>query len=840
MTQNDLLVDEIPLEEKTDVVLVMLNRDLLESVIKNLDFNKINLINLIMDRDPEEPVPIVPKQVFYQLGEDQIPLKTFAQVHLVIHDYKKSVWMICGCDNSDDAFRMKNLLTIGGVPEDNILNFNIAPQISETWLANLRYVEEYGADFFATGNEYIQVGLNMKFIPCAQENVACGGVNLAAPNQTLQQSYLIAKHVFAHVAPGTIKFVLIGLMPYSSYYATAADFLNCTQNLLYDFAFDEPTSRDELLLSLINDECKDNFKKIFSNVSAEQADLNFDDIKSNFNRTFSVGAIEAWDDVPQNLSLDNFDNNIQIFNDYATLKDYIELCLANGAKPIGVVLPFTPAARKSFDRKLVAAFRNMIRRLVENCDFICVNMFGLNLNYDSFCDMTHLNATGQSFVSSLLALKLQAKDILPVESFCDMTYAYFNNLSEVVSAREYNALMERVLEASARKIRRKEKIKLAFVLHEPRQWCGDELYNLFARDERFETAFFLCTRITGAFDNELFKKNFSISVKQLTAHIPNISVPENRDTPVPPQDVIIYFTPFPGTLPVDLRPENLTARVLITHVPYAFDISIRSKDYYNRLMFRVAWKVFFSSVIGRKTYAEYNSVGMPRGVYSGYPRMDLFFKRDLQFNFKWKMIRPDAKKIIWAPNGTINYDVKYSTFQWNYRFMYEFAKAHPETSWVVKPHSALFKMAVKEKIFPSVAAFEEYLRAWDALPNAQVYLGAYYQDIFATSDGMIHDWDTFIGEYQYVDKPMIFLTRDTQKFNKLGKKILRVSYLVDGQDLDAIAATIQQVIIDGDDYKAVERKDIFDKYLDYPTVNGMSAGEFIYHSIADKFEEASE
>ncbi|MBE8953403.1 MAG: hypothetical protein SR1Q7_09710 [Quinella sp. 1Q7] len=87
---------------------------------------------------------------------------------------------------------------------------------------------------------------------------------------------------------------------------------------------------------------------------------------------------------------------------------------------------------------------------------------------------------------------------------------------------------------------------------------------------------------------------------------------------------------------------------------------------------------------------------------------------------------------------------------------------------------------------------------------------------------------------------MIYLTRDTQRHNELGKAILNVSYLVDGQDLDAIAATIQRVIIDGNDDKASARRKLFDKYLNYPKVNGMLAGEFIYRSIVDKLKEAPE
>jgi CDP-glycerol glycerophosphotransferase (TagB/SpsB family) len=231
-------------------------------------------------------------------------------------------------------------------------------------------------------------------------------------------------------------------------------------------------------------------------------------------------------------------------------------------------------------------------------------------------------------------------------------------------------------------------------------------------------------------------------------------------------------------------------------------------------------------------------VGMPRGLYSGYPRMDIFFQKDVKFHFDWKMVRPDAKKIIWAPHWSINAATKWATFQWNYQFMYEFAKAHPETSWVVKPHPHLQVSAItgNKRVFSSLAELEEYFQKWNDLPNAQVYTGAYYQDIFATSDGLIHDCGSFTAEYQYVDKPMIFLTRANEKFNDLGNKILEVSYLVDGKDLDAIAAMIQKVFIEGNDDKAAERKEVFNKYLNYPNTNGMLASEFIYKNISEKLE----
>ena len=202
------------------------------------------------------------------------------------------------------------------------------------------------------------------------------------------------------------------------------------------------------------------------------------------------------------------------------------------------------------------------------------------------------------------------------------------------------------------------------------------------------------------------------------------------------------------------------------------------------------------------------------------------------------MARPDAKKIIWAPHHSIkNWSIQTATFQWNYQFMYEFAKAHPEISWIVKPHSNLPVNALGAKVFSSAAAYEDYFKAWDDLPNAKVYTGAYYQAIFATSDGLIHDCGSFTAEYQYVDKPMIYLTREGSGHNELGTEILKASYTVDGKDFEGIAAMIQRVFIEGDDYKAAERKEVFNKYLNYPKANGMLASEFIYKNITDELKE---
>jgi len=654
-----------------------------------------------------------------------------------------------------------------------------------------------GANFFVAGGECMKVGLNLNYIPGK-------GVNLSDTNQTLQESFSTAKQIFEHVAPKTIKFVLIGL---------------------------EPNSGDDA----------DNF-----------------------------------------LTKDDLEKKSPI------LEEYCKLCTNNGARPVVVTFPVDPTLQKTLDAGVLQSLRNTVAALAKKYKAVFINLLEVRLAVNRFQSKWHLNARGTAEASNLLAKELYLKGVISAEEFlsldktyrkastrlqddyraqavrifCDMAckdfkrlsatlpveecknlmatvfsamnYNHLANLSDMLPKDDYNDIAARVFEISAEKIRRKDKVKIGFVLYDSSMWSGDDLYNLFAQDERFEVTVFLSQRPRGN-TNESMHKDFLKSIELFQAHGLNVVAMKSLNTPVPPQDVLILLTPYFERLPRSVSPLNLPVSTLMTHLIYSFAVSIRSKQYYNLPIFRIAWKVFFPSTINLKMYGDNNPVGMPRGLYSGYPRMDPFLKKDSDFHFEWKMARPGAKKIIWAPHHSItDVSIYWATFQFNYKFMYEFAKAHPEISWVVKPHPNLAYTSVKFGVLPSVEAFEKYMQAWNDLPNAMVYTGAYYQNIFATSDGMIHDCGSFTAEYQYVDKPMIRLTREGARINELGNAILDASYCVDGKDLDGIAALIQRVFIEGDDYKAAERKVVFDKYMNYPKANGMFASEFIYKSIADE------
>ncbi len=174
MIQNvDLTVEDLS-AKKIEVLLVVLNRDPLESVVKNLNFDNVNLVAIVTDGYGKK---------FFTAGDNKIPVTKFATIHSTMRKYKKIFWLIHGGANTANLLKMKNFLMSGGVPEDNIVNIEVTAQTSATWLANLRHIEEHGADFFVTGNEYAQVGVNLNLIPRVAADEKCRGGGVFSPTK---------------------------------------------------------------------------------------------------------------------------------------------------------------------------------------------------------------------------------------------------------------------------------------------------------------------------------------------------------------------------------------------------------------------------------------------------------------------------------------------------------------------------------------------------------------------------------------------------------------------------------------------------------------------------------
>ena len=117
-----------------------------------------------------------------------------------------------------------------------------------------------------------------------------------------------------------------------------------------------------------------------------------------------------------------------------------------------------------------------------------------------------------------------------------------------------------------------------------------------------------------------------------------------------------------------------------------------------------------------------------------------------------------------------------------YFWIYLAKKYENQISFIFKPHPNLRTRAIEAEVFRDAGDYERYIDLWEKLPNARVSAEESYLEIFATSDGMIMDSNSFLAEYMYVNKPLLFLTREEQTFNKLGRSIVDTYDQCDGRD----------------------------------------------------------
>ena len=718
--------------EITKAILVVLDKKFLRNALTILNYRKAFPYVILMDGDEK----------FIALNDKvRISVMPFASLNQILFLGESSLWLICGKGSGKNApAELKNFLMANGVPENNIVNFEVTEQINPYWLANVRYVEENAIDSFATGNDLAVYGIDFKNI------LGVTGVNLATANQDLRQSYLIAQHVFKHAKRGAIKFVFIGLAPYSLRVDCHKNFSTCADDISYALALREEftisSSHDKSLANLL----ADNADKIFSGVTGAQADLNFDSIKSARDKIISADKMTTWEEELAALTKP-FDADI-VEDNLRVLEDYVKLCVDNGAKPIAVLFPFVSVLKENYSREILMPLRRELLRLESVYNLTTVDMFDAQADYDCFSELTHLNSKGAALASAAINFRLHAIDFLPLDKISHMNYEEIFYMSNFLSKDAYNDSIEKYFNLAVKKIRGKKKIRIGFVSDDPSMWCGDFLFNLFARNKRCETTFFLCLQ-KSLRNQPLIIEDFKRGIDGFKSRGIGINVVPviNDEQTFPAQDVLIFLRPYFEYLPKAFELSSIGAETLLTYVPYGYNMT--NWNIYNTPIYHIGWKLFFDTKFHINLLEKECRTGMPRGLYSGYPKLDAFYKNPAALKFDWKMARPNAKKIIWAPHWSIASGVFYATFQWNYKFMYEFAKAHPEISWVVKPHPMLLASAVGHRVFPSNEAFKEYLQAWDALPNAKVFSGSQYQGLFATSDGMIMDCGSWLGEYQF-------------------------------------------------------------------------------------------
>ncbi len=218
-------------------------------------------------------------------------------------------------------------------------------------------------------------------------------------------------------------------------------------------------------------------------------------------------------------------------------------------------------------------------------------------------------------------------------------------------------------------------------------------------------------------------------------------------------------------------------------------------------------------------------------VVSGSLKLDAY-KKDIDFgNQIWKT---DKKRIIWAPHfsfykGSV---LGFGTFDWNYKFFFDYIKNHPEIEFIIKPHPDLKRQIIRTH-FMTQEEMTNYFDELEKMENVQIFEGTDYFDMFRCSDLLITDCNSFLSEYLQTEKPVIhLLNKDSVGFNEYGQKIISGYY--NARNTDEINVLIDKLLIKNDDNLLDTRKNIIENVLVHQKV---SVANFIANDIISILEE---
>lgn len=376
------------------------------------------------------------------------------------------------------------------------------------------------------------------------------------------------------------------------------------------------------------------------------------------------------------------------------------------------------------------------------------------------------------------------------------------------------------------RIRKQEKIKVAFHLINLGAWKTEELYRLMLKHPRFEP-YLIISKNTEEDDRE----NIIHYCRQKGYSFHEIDFPNQRIWDVCYPDIAFYQKQYDDTF-ASLTEMLKFHKTLFCFVIYGFHSSIEEWSYKWPYLEK-CWQIYYENETLRRQYAKLLDSKIPNTFATGLPMMDelLISKNDVPN--QWKSHSPEKKRIIYAPHHSINPENWWqsSTFLELGDEMLHLAEKHSDKiQWAFKPHPLLrYKL---NKIWGKDRT-DKYYQRWTEVEWSQ-YEEDKYLGLFKHSDAMIHDCGSFILEYLYTGNPVMYLVKDENidsKWNETYQKAYHLHYKA--KTTEEIERFIQNVISGKDNLKA-KREAFMDENLIPPF--GQTASQNIIDCIlsADK------
>ncbi len=370
-------------------------------------------------------------------------------------------------------------------------------------------------------------------------------------------------------------------------------------------------------------------------------------------------------------------------------------------------------------------------------------------------------------------------------------------------------------------------INVLFFALDSNTWKYDSVFQAMQNDPVFSPKVLAVPQVNKGRDFMLYQLEHGMEYYQSKGYPAVCSYNQETDSYVDAfslhPDIIFFSNPYDSLVDDRYNIRHFVGKALTCYVNYTF-CSVPYQWQCASGFHQKVWRCFVECEDNLKQVKEFYSGG--NCVVTGYPTADLFDSTKA-VGKDWKMKNDKLKRVIWAPHHTIEGNTKliqFSTFLLYYDVMLDIVEEYKDKAqFVFKPHP-LLKPALYAHPEWGEKKTEEYYERWANGDNTS-YVNGDYVDLFWSSDAMIHDCGSFIIEYLYVQKPVMFLGNYDRlsQSNEVGKKAYYCHY--EGKSETDIKNFIESVVIQGIDCLVEERRSFYNDCLLSP--NGRSVSENI-------------
>lgn len=376
-----------------------------------------------------------------------------------------------------------------------------------------------------------------------------------------------------------------------------------------------------------------------------------------------------------------------------------------------------------------------------------------------------------------------------------------------------------------KKLSDKEKLNVAFYVYDDTKWKCQSVYDLMEQDNRFEPYIFVTKNAATNPENPSFQtiedvkktykffENKNMRVKYAYDE-KNKFIPFEKMTPKP--DIIIYQHPW--YVETSQGPVVCSKFALTCYVPYYFPTTTAPIDYYLRFHQYVERYYIFDEITKEIYEQKMENKGKNLCV-TGQPYLDYFKNCEAK----------EKEYIIYAPHWTVaNQGISYGTFEWNGKFILEYAKIHPEQKWVFKPHPMLFKSLIDKGVMTEAEA-KEYYATWDKI--GLKYESGDYLELFSKSKLLITDCSSFLGEFFLTGSPVIHLISKTATpYNETINRIIKNYYRA--ENLEELQMLLNK--LPNDDSMKVQRENAIKDFNASETTSAEKIVKDILETIGER------